>query len=163
MPLWMTRCHCYAFAAAGWAASRTSTVNFGMRPVTGDFASAPMASTTGVPRSMPTSAVSSAEKMPGCVRSMRPSATFWLSPTEWRQLPPHKEFFHDFPHIRKTNSLHLIRQRPSLDDTHTDDVDKARQPQAYVTTGGRVQAPIFRFSGDSSLRPSGASRRPATA
>ena len=47
-----------------------------MRPVKRDFASAPMASTTGVPRSMPTSAVSSAEKMPACVAGIRPSATF---------------------------------------------------------------------------------------
>jgi hypothetical protein len=48
----------------------------GMRPVNLDFRSEPMASTTGVARSMPTSAVSSAEKIMGWVRSMRPSPTF---------------------------------------------------------------------------------------
>ncbi len=54
----------------------TSTVTFGTWPLNFDACSAPMASTTGVPRSMPTSAVSSAEKMPAWVCSMRPSATF---------------------------------------------------------------------------------------
>ena len=54
-------------AVSGSVAHLTSTVTFGIRPVKRDFASDPMASTTGVPRSMPTSAVSSAEKMPGCV------------------------------------------------------------------------------------------------
>ena len=53
-----------------------STVNFPIRPLKRDFASAPIASTTGVPRSMPTSAVSSAEKRPAWVCSTRPSATF---------------------------------------------------------------------------------------
>ena len=48
----------------------------GILPVNFDFASAPIDSTTGVARSIPTSAVSSAEKIIGWVRSMRPSATF---------------------------------------------------------------------------------------
>ena len=64
-------------ASALALASRTSIVTFGIRPVNRDRASAPIASTTGVPRSMPTSAVSSAEKIIGCVCSIRPSATFW--------------------------------------------------------------------------------------
>jgi hypothetical protein len=46
-----------------------------------------MASTTGVARSMPTSAVSSAEKIIGWVRSMRPSPTF-LSLTKSVPVPP---------------------------------------------------------------------------
>ena len=66
-----------AAGAVGGRVSCTETVTFGIRPVKRDFASEPIASTTGVARSMPTSAVSSAEKIIGWVRSMRPSATFW--------------------------------------------------------------------------------------
>jgi len=57
----------------------TSTVNLGILPLNLDLASAPTLSTTGVARSMPTSAVSSAEKIPGWVRSILPSPTFLSS------------------------------------------------------------------------------------
>ena len=51
----------------------TSTITLGICPLNFDLCSAPMVSTTGVAKSMPTSAVSSAEKIPGCVCSIRPS------------------------------------------------------------------------------------------
>jgi hypothetical protein len=54
----------------------TSTTHFGILPLNFDLASAPIPSTTEVARSMPTSAVTSAEKITGCVRSILPSPTF---------------------------------------------------------------------------------------
>jgi hypothetical protein len=45
-----------------------------MRPLERDFACAPMASTAGVPRPMPTSAVWTAKKRSGCVAAIRYSA-----------------------------------------------------------------------------------------
>ena len=57
----------------------------GSCPVKRDFASAPIASTTGVPRSMPTSAVSSAENMPR-LRALDPPLADLLAVHEQRAL-----------------------------------------------------------------------------
>lgn len=65
----------------------TSTTSFGIRPLKREAASEPIASTTGVPRSIPTSAVSSAEKMAAWVCGISPSATF-LSFTWSVPVPP---------------------------------------------------------------------------
>jgi hypothetical protein len=47
-----------------------------MLPLNFDLVSAPICSTTGVAKSIPTSSVSSAEKIAGCVRSILPFPTF---------------------------------------------------------------------------------------